>query len=359
LPARWVSSINRYSSGTQQLSAISDWKILLRAYTLNIVIHAVLAIGIIVLSQRYLYPFITTQVADSPLDKIITVAVTLIAMILPIWTIAVRRIEREAYAHLWLNRKLNRGPLIMLEVTRIAVAVALVGFLLDRYFSTPVVIIIAVAVTSLVVLLFSRKLQQFYDRVEKRFLGNLNEREATQKRRPEIAPWDAHLAEFEVPAESPLIGNTLQELSLREQYGINIGLIERGNITILTPDRYERLYPGDKVSVIGTDEQLTKVKGLFEENINGRNEEEAAKNEIMLLNITLQKDTCLIGQSIRSTGIREQAKALIVGIERNGNRMLNPDSTAVLEEGDTLWIAGNKKRIKEYMKAQKLPKKSA
>lgn len=360
LPTRWVNGINRYSSGTQQLSAISDWKLLLRAYALNIVIHAVLAIGIIVLSQRYLYPFVTTRIADSPLDKIITVAITLIAMVLPIWTIAVRRIEREAYAHLWLNRKLNRGPLIMLELMRIAVAVALVGFLLDRYFSTPVVIIVALAVTSLVVILFSRKLQQFYDRVEKRFLGNLNAREAEQKRRPEIAPWDAHLAEFEVPSESPLIGNTLQELSLREKYGINIGLIERGSITILTPDRYERLYPGDKVSVIGTDEQLAKVKGLFEESINGRNEEEeAARNEIILLNITLQSDTCLIGQSIRSTGLREQAKALIVGIERNGNRMLNPDSTAVLEEGDTLWIAGNKKRIKDFMKAQKLPAKKS
>jgi CPA2 family monovalent cation:H+ antiporter-2 len=358
LPARWVNGINRYSSSTQQLSAISDWKLLLRAYALNIVIHAVLAIGIIVLSQRYLYPFISTRIADSPNNKIITVAITLIAMILPIWTIAVRRIEREAYAHLWLNRKLNRGPLIMLEIMRVAVAVALVGFLLDRYFSTPVVIIVALAVTSLVVVVFSRKLQQFYDRVEKRFLGNLNERE-TQKRRPEIAPWDAHLAEFEVPAESPLIGNTLQELSLRELYGINIGLIERGNITILTPDRYERLYPGDRVSVIGTDEQLTKVKGLFEESINGRNEEEAAKNEIILLNITLQKDTCLIGQSIRSTGIREQAKALIVGIERNGNRMLNPESTAILEDGDVLWIAGNKKRIKDFMKAQKLPAKKS
>jgi CPA2 family monovalent cation:H+ antiporter-2 len=34
---------------------------------------------------------------------------------------------------------------------------------------------------------------------------------------------------------------------------------------------------------------------------------------------------------------------LVVGIERNGKRLLNPESNIVLEKNDILWIVGSKK----------------
>jgi CPA2 family monovalent cation:H+ antiporter-2 len=42
-------------------------------------------------------------------------------------------------------------------------------------------------------------------------------------------------------------------------------------------------------------------------------------------------------------------KGLIVGIERNGQRILNPDSTLTFELNDALWIAGDRKKVKQLL----------
>ena len=51
----------------------------------------------------------------------------------------------------------------------------------------------------------------------------------------------------------------------------------------------------------------------------------------------------------RNSGLREEARALVVGIERAGQRLLNPDGTTTLAKGDVLWVAGDRERIKAFM----------
>lgn len=358
LPKRWVKTLNRYSSGTQQLSAFSEWKVLLRAYMVNFAVHSVLILAIIFLSQEFLYPLILDIFDNFVAATVITVVITLMLMVPFIWALAIRRIAREAYRNLWLNRKLNRGPLIAIELARIAVAVLHVAFLMNIFFSPSVAFVIAVAAMASAILVFSHKLQLFYEKIEKRFLLNLNERQMQRMARPEITPWDAHLTDFEILPEFPLAGKQLQELALREQYGVNIALIERGKLSIIVPDRYERMYPGDKISVIGTDEQLGRIKDLFENPARDITESELKEKEITLQNLTITRDSRLFKKSIRKSGLREQVRALVVGLERNGERILNPDSTVVLEENDIIWVVCNEKKLDEFMRGELLKKSS-
>ncbi len=51
------------------------------------------------------------------------------------------------------------------------------------------------------------------------------------------------------------------------------------------------------------------------------------------------------GKTIRDSGLREETDGLIVGLEREGKRILNPDSTIELLSGDLLWIVGDRNRI--------------
>jgi CPA2 family monovalent cation:H+ antiporter-2 len=266
-----------------------------------------------------------------------------------IWALAIRRIQKEAYAHLWLNKRINRGPLIAIEVARIVVAVVLVAFLFQQYFSFSIAFMIGVGAMALAILIFRRKLQAFYERLEARFLTNLNERETIRGPKPEIAPWDAHLAEFDVSAESPVAGKQLIELQLRELYGVNIALIERGTHTITVPDRFERVYPGDKLLLIGTDEQLARVKPLFDRAPDADSDSEVHQEDIGLQNFTITRDSRLCNQSLDHSGIRQSGKALVVGVERNGERILNPNSSLVLLEGDIIWIVGVSDQIREFV----------
>jgi len=347
LPRKWVKALNRYSSGSQQLSGYSEWKQLLRGYAMNSVIHSLIIGAIIFLSQRYLRPFIYEYFPNSTTASVVSVIATLILTVPFIWAIAIRRINKEAYKNLWLNRKLNRGPLITIEIGRIMLAILLVTILITSYFSFSVAVLIAVIAMASAIFVFNKKLQSFYERMERNFLTNLNERESLNIK-PEITPWDAHLATFDVLPDFQHSGKQLMQLQLREIYGVNVALIERGKSSIISPDRYEKLYPGDKLSIIGTDDQLASVKELFESS-KDKPEDQVHQEEITLRNFTVTFESKLWNQTIRESGIRDKAKALVVGLERNGQRQLNPESTAVLQEGDIVWIVGVKRKIDYFL----------
>ncbi|RZJ24233.1 MAG: hypothetical protein EOO48_14700, partial [Flavobacterium sp.] len=65
---------------------------------------------------------------------------------------------------------------------------------------------------------------------------------------------------------------------------------------------------------------------------------------IVLRQIDLNNEE-FIGKNIRESKLREKTNGLIVGLERRGKRILNPDSAMVLEQDDILWIVGDKKLL--------------
>jgi len=232
--------------------------------------------------------------------------------------------------------------------SRIGLAVFYIGFLFDRLFS-PLVAFIG-AVISIVILAFlSKRLKSFYGKIELRFLTNFNEREAKTGYSNELlAPWDAHIASFELGEKSPYIGKTLAESKIREEFGINIAAIERGDFLINVPTRENHLYPDDKLSVIGTDEQLEKFKIYLEstESTPGLTE---TRQTISLKHFTINENSSLINKTLRESRIRERTKGLVVGIERKGQRILNPESNLVFEVNDKVWIVGNHLRLQVLM----------
>ncbi|MDQ3291416.1 MAG: TrkA C-terminal domain-containing protein, partial [Bacteroidota bacterium] len=184
-------------------------------------------------------------------------------------------------------------------------------------------------------------LQRTYDRIEQRFITNLNAREAESPAR-KLLPWDAHLAYFEVSPESPYIGKTLAELGIRENFGVSIAQIERGRLTIPAPRGEERLYPNDKITVIGTDEQLSQFKPLIEVTT----PVVEPQQEVGLRQLVVDARFPFLGRTIRDSRIRERTNGLIVGIERNGERILNPDPATVFTPGDIVWLAGDQRLIR-------------
>jgi len=53
-----------------------------------------------------------------------------------------------------------------------------------------------------------------------------------------------------------------------------------------------------------------------------------------------------VNRPIRECGIREAVNGLIVGIEREGQRHLSPDSSMKLMVGDLIWLVGDRGLIK-------------
>lgn len=347
LPERWVQSLNRYSSGTQKIAAASSWKQLIMTYVRVIVINGVISVGIILIVDNLLAAFAERLFSNPLIRHLVLTAVTLLLLSPFLWALGVRRLNRLAFSKLWLDRKLNRGPLVVMETLRLGIVVVLIGFLLDKYFSVSIALSVAVIVIVVLIVLFSKRLQVFYSRLEQRFLLNLNERERQENRNSHIVPWEGHLAYFDIPANAFYVGQTLKELGWRERYGVNVAIIERGRRTLQVPGPEERIFPTDHIGVIGTDEQLDHFGKLMEES--RFSEQESKEYNIELLKIIVDKGTPLSGKSIRESAIRTQGQGLVVGVERMGQRILNPDSSFVFKEGDLVWIAGNKEKLKSFI----------
>ena len=181
-----------------------------------------------------------------------------------------------------------------------------------------------------------------YHRIENRFLKNLNNRELKKvdRRHANLTPWDGHMSTFEIAAESNLAGKTLRELQVREDLGINIAFIKRGDLTIQIPNKLERLFPGDEICVIGSDAQVDEFEAYLKSN--EIKDPVKADNNLVLKQIELSNNE-FIGLSVGQSKLRERTNGLLVGMERNGERILNPESSVVLQKDDILWIVGNNK----------------
>ncbi len=338
LPKKWIKSIDRYSANTQAIKSVSKWRIILRAYIVQVVINSVIIVAIILLSSKYILPF----TIGSSFGNAIGAVITLIVISPFLWALSLRRIAVKEVTELMLIRK-YRGPIWMLILTRIAIAIFYIGLLLNAFFS-PTVALIALIMALAAYLILPKKLKKMYPVIEKHFLRNFNAREIKKDRRlSDLTPWDGHMTFFTIAVESNIVGKSLFELKLREEFGINIAFIKRGEITINIPNRTERIFPGDELCVIGTDDQIKEFSTYLK-----RNEimppESKKESQIVLQQLELNNED-FIGKSISQSQLRERTQGLVVGIERKGNRILNPESNMVLEKNDILWVVGNKKLL--------------
>lgn len=350
LPVRWRKTLTRYSAGAQTITEASDWQRALRAFFVHVVVFSIIILGVIFLSTLYLRPLLQGVFGGAGTANLIASLICLLILSPFLWALVTRKFQTEAFAKLWSNRR-YRGPLIFLRVLRAVLALLYIGLFLLSFYSLIVALVALVALVS-IGLLFSGRIHSFYIRLEDRFFYNYNAREMHEaaRNRRELAPWDAHIARFTLPPGTPVAGATLEETALREKLGVNIAMIRRGeHYTIPAPSRYERLYPGDLVFVIGTDEQLDHFRKYIEP-VGGDGTEMQATEEVMLRKILVKAGSFLHKRTIRESGVRERTNGLVVGVERNGRRILNPESNMILEADDLVWIVGENRLIEMVMK---------
>jgi CPA2 family monovalent cation:H+ antiporter-2 len=350
LPESWRNRLNHYSTSSATISKTTHWNLILQSYAQTVVLNSVVIIGIILIMSKQIAPQIFQRVPNTYLTQSTFFGLTFLFISPFIWALIFKRSNRKAYSALWLSRKYSRGPLLMLELSRVLIGIILMAFSLQSFFETPTALMIAGGIMILALGIFYQRLQKFYSKIETRFLQNLNARqlEGSGKSKKILLPWDAHFAFLEVSPDSSLIGKSLQQLGIRETFGINVVLIERGTKTIQLPRPTEVLYPYDRIEVIGTDDQLDNFRGHVEISRDG--EAYLAQEDIITLQrIEVKREFNIIGKSIRNSQIRESTHGMVVGLERNGERILNPDSSVIIEPEDVLWVAGERDLIKDYI----------
>lgn len=74
---------------------------------------------------------------------------------------------------------------------------------------------------------------------------------------------DIHTEWLRVGSSSPLHGQSLREINLRARVGVSVVGLERAGRTTVNPAADERLEAGDRVLLLGDDEQLASARSIF------------------------------------------------------------------------------------------------
>jgi CPA2 family monovalent cation:H+ antiporter-2 len=344
LPRKWLKRISRYSTNAQAIRSVSIWQVVLRAYMLQIIIHTIIITAIILLSSKFVLPL----VENSKFGNAIAALITIIILSPFLWALSLRRVAVKEVEILFKERK-YRGPILMMIFFRMGLALFYIGFLLNVFFS-PVIAFFALICAMALYYFFPKQLHEQYHKIENHFLKNLNGRDIAKvdRRYANLTPWDGHMTTFVIAKESNIAGKTLEELRIREQMEINIAFIKRGEIMVKIPNKGERLFPGDEICVIGSDAQIEEFKNYLHQH-EIEIPEIVAEAEIILQQLELNNEE-FIGKSISQSQLREKTSGMVVGIERNGKRLLNPESNLILEKNDILWVVGDKKRMSDLFK---------
>jgi len=361
LPTGWMQRLENYASSTQRIQAESEWRSVQVSYRNILITNGAVCLTLVFLCVTFLIPFLKHSIANPTVAGLVGLSISLAVMAPFLWALMAKRPNYMAYREMWSDKRYSRGPLLLIEISRLMAGITLISFMVFKSFSTAIALLVTVPVILLLIFVFARRIQSVYQRLEQRFLGNLNARETaeynsldanvrrkTASLQSSLERWDAHIVQLQVPPLANYVGRTLQELGWREKFGINVVYIKRGEDLINTPQRNNFLLPFDQVGILATDEQLQAFKPTFDTLVSG-SDARVNVNDIVLRKVTVDEHTKLRGQDIRSSGIRERTNGLVIGIERNAERIFNPDSTTVFEWGDVIWIVGEKKKIDQLV----------
>ena len=360
LPEKWIINLNNYASSTQNIQAESNWKKVFSSYLNIAVSNGIILLAMMLLSINFLQPFLDKNIENETLSSSIGLIISFGAAAPFIWALIAKRPGKLGYKELWLDKEYSRGPLLVLEIARVIIGLFIMGFWVNKLFSAMVAILIAMPLIVVVLMLFSQRLQRFYQRLEGRFLSNFNAREIAEEEnaysekilskhfKPEsgLVPWEAHMVDMQVDQNADFIGKNLEELAWREKYGVNIAYIKRGDKLIYAPSRFNKLLPFDHVGIIASDEQMQQFKPVFDAT-EATDTGEYDVEDIVVQKIVVDEHNRLKGHTVRNSGIRERTNGLIIGIERDQERILNPNSQMVFEWGDIVWIVGERKKIQQ------------
>lgn len=343
LPERLSFLIDRYSANASTVQVENPWKKVFGVYLGKIALYSTILIGILILSLSWFIPMIEDVVPDS-WGTTLGVVITLAVMSPFLWGLAMKRINSRKLMSIKEDKSANFVPLFLMVILRFLIGLAFVVYFLSKVYSQRTGVLLGVVLFVLITLFLSKRLQRQILSLESRFMDNLNERELRRTGKKNNLVHNMHLAHMEVYGSCEFIGKRLADANIHRNYGVNIVSIKRGNKRINIPKGDSRIFPGDLISVIGTDEQIQRFLEAVEPEDTGTDAEEP-EIHFEFERIAIPDDSSLIGKTLAQSGIREKDSCLVVGIEHADGSFYEPTADFLFKKGDMIWIVGEKEKI--------------
>lgn len=359
LPKRLINILNHFAMSHPSTTQQSKWKSLLRQMLINTIAYSILTAAVIALMFTFVLPFTRSLFPGWKLHwyaNAITGILTLVLIAPFLRAIVMKKNHSNEWKRLWVESSINRIPLLFTIVVRFVIALAFIFYICNYLtrFTDALMIIIGIAVISLMIA--SRWTKKRSIKMERLFIHNLRSRDIMAQVNGEKKPLyeghlldrDIHISDFDVPEDSSWGGKTLKELHLRERFGVDMSSIMRGSQRLNIPNGDTVIFPGDKLQVIGNDDQLQKFATALSTDLIPE-DLEIEKREMKLRQLIISGKSEFCGKSLLESGIRDKYNCMVVGLEEGQENLTKIAPTRTFEKGDILWIVGEESDLQKIM----------
>ena len=359
LPKRLINILNHFAMSHPSTTQQSKWKSLLRQMLINTVAYSILTAAVIALMFTFVLPFTRSLFPGWKLHwyaNAITGILTIVLIAPFLRAIIMKKNHSNEWKRLWVESSINRIPLLFTIVVRFVIALAFIFYICNYLtrFTDALMIIIGIAVVSLMIA--SRWTKKRSIKMERLFIHNLRSRDIMAQVNGEKKPLyeghlldrDIHISDFDVPEDSSWGGKTLKELHLRERFGVDMSSIMRGSQRLNIPNGDTVIFPGDKLQVIGNDDQLQKFATTLNTDLIPE-DLEIEKREMKLRQLIISGKSEFCGKSLLESGIRDKYNCMVVGLEEGQENLTKIAPTRTFEKGDILWIVGEESDLQKIM----------
>lgn len=359
LPKRLINILNHFAMSHPSTTQQSKWKSLLRQMLINTVAYSILTAAVIALMFTFVLPFTRSLFPGWKLHwyaNAITGILTIVLIAPFLRAIIMKKNHSNEWKRLWVESSINRIPLLFTIVVRFVIALAFIFYICNYLtrFTDALMIIIGIAIVSLMIA--SRWTKKRSIKMERLFIHNLRSRDIMAQVNGEKKPLyeghlldrDIHISDFDVPEDSSWGGKTLKELHLRERFGVDMSSIMRGSQRLNIPNGDTVIFPGDKLQVIGNDDQLQKFATALSTDLIPE-DLEIEKREMKLRQLIISGKSEFCGKSLLESGIRDKYNCMVVGLEEGQENLTKIAPTRTFEKGDILWIVGEESDLQKIM----------
>ncbi|HEU5124764.1 MAG TPA: cation:proton antiporter [Verrucomicrobiae bacterium] len=154
------------------------------------------------------------------------------------------------------------------------------------------------------------------------------------------ADWELNLQEVELPSRTRCAGQTIAALQIRNRFGCTIVEINRQGFLLAGPEPNVPLFPGDRLLVLGSEEQIAALQNEFSRE-GTENEDQTAFDDSLLDTVTVADNPEIVGKPLRELQIPQRTGTVVVGIQREGQKQVNPTGNEIVQAGDQWLVVGS------------------
>ncbi len=354
LPKVWISRINKISDIAPSNGNHSEsyWRALLRDMAVNTLIYTVISSAVMMIMLTFVGEFISGLIPQ-PWANLLCAVLTVVCIAPFLRAMVMKKNRSDEFKALWISSRHNRAPLVFTIIVRVVMALSYIFYVFNSLFQFSHAIMIVIAISILLSIIFSRRMKLNSIRLERLFIQNLRSKDFASRRSGKKRPLfeghlldrNIHISELELPQDSLWAGKSLRELNLGHRFGIHVSSIQRGRLHINIPSASDLLLPGDVFRVIGNDEQLTQVNIAMQSELQPE-ELETIDHEMQLRRFLIGGASQFLGKSLIECGLKDKYNCMLVGLEEDEETLTQIPPTYVFDKGDILWVVGEKADVR-------------